>query len=241
MKSITINGSKREHVGKAAAKALRNAGKVPCVIYGGEKPLHFSADELSFSKLVYTSDAHTVVIAFEDGNKIDAVLQDIQFHPVSDKILHIDFFQLHEGKEINMIIPVKVQGAAPGVRDSGGLLYRNKRKLTIRALPKNLPDFLLADISTLNLNDSITVADLSEETFKILHPDDQVVCQVKMSRASMSIEEAVEDEELEEGEEGAEGAEGAKPGTEGSSDGEKPEGDSDGKKPEGGGEAKSEG
>lgn len=250
MKSITINGSKREHVGKAAAKALRNAGKVPCVIYGGEKPLHFSADELSFSKLVYTADAHTVVIAFEDGNKIDAVLQDIQFHPVSDKILHIDFFQLHEGKEINMIIPVKIQGAAPGVRDSGGLLYRNKRKLTIRALPKNLPDFLLADISTLNLNDSITVADLSKETFKILHPDDQVVCQVKMSRASMSIEEEVEDEELEEGEEGAEGAEGAKkPAAEGSSegkkpeegsDGKKPEGDSDGKKPEGT-EAKSKG
>ncbi len=244
MKSITINGSKREHVGKAAAKALRNAGKVPCVIYGGEEPLNFSADELSFSKLVYTADAHTVVISFEDGNKIDAVLQDIQFHPVSDKILHIDFFQLHEGKEINMTIPVKVQGTAPGVRDSGGLLYRNKRKLTIRALPKNLPDFLLADVSTLNLNDSITVADLSEETFKILHPDDQVVCQVKMSRASMSIEEDVEDEELEEGEEGAEGtegAEGAKPAAEGSSDGKKPEGDSDGKKPEGDGKAKSEG
>ena len=241
MKSITINGSKRERVGKAAAKALRNAGKVPCVIYGGEKSLHFSADELSFSKLVYTADAHTVVIIFEDGNKIDAVLQNIQFHPVSDKILHIDFFQLHEGKEINMIIPVKVQGTAPGVRDSGGLLYRNKRKLTIRALPKNLPDFLLADVSTLNLNDSITVDDLSEETFKILHPDDQVVCQVKMSRASMSIEEDVEDEELEEGEEGTEGAEGAKPAAEGSSDGKKPEGDSDDKKPEGGGEAKSEG
>ena len=211
MKSITINGSKREHVGKVASKALRNAGKVPCVIYGGEKPLHFSADELSFSKLIYTPDAHTVVVVLEDGNKIDAVLQDIQFHPVSDKILHIDFFQLHEGKEISMIIPVKVQGTAPGVRDSGGLLSRNKRKLTVRALPKNLPDFLLADVLTLNLNDSITVADLSEETFNILHPDSQVVCQVKMSRASMSIEEDTEDEELEEGAEGAEGAEGTKP------------------------------
>ena len=208
MKSITINGSKREHVGKVASKALRNAGKVPCVIYGGEKPLHFSADELSFSKLIYTPDAHTVVVVLEDGNKIDAVLQDIQFHPVSDKILHIDFFQLHEGKEISMIIPVKVQGTAPGVRDSGGLLSRNKRKLTVRALPKNLPDFLLADVSNLNLNDSITVADLSEETFNILHPDSQVVCQVKMSRASMSIEEDTEDEELEEG---AEGTEGTKP------------------------------
>ena len=211
MKSITINGSKREHVGKKASKALRNAGKVPCVIYGGESPIHFSAPEIAFSKLVYTADAHTVVISFENGDKIDAVIQDIQFHPVSDKIIHIDFFQLHEGKEISMVIPVKIQGTAPGVRDSGGLLSRNKRKLTVRALPKNLPDFLLADVSTLNLNDSITVADLSEDIFKILHPDTQVVCQVKMSRASMSIDDSSEDEELEEGAEGADGAEGDKP------------------------------
>ena len=202
MKSITINGSKRESVGKKSSKALRNAGKVPCVIYGGEKPIHFSATEISFSKLVYTADAHTVVIAFGDGEKIDAVLQDIQFHPVTDKILHIDFFQLHEGKEISMIIPVRVEGTAPGVRDSGGLLSRNKRKLTVRALPKNLPDFLLADVSNLNLNESITVTDLSDENFKILHPETQVVCQVKMSRASMSIEENVEDEEMEDGETG---------------------------------------
>ncbi|MDC0080487.1 50S ribosomal protein L25/general stress protein Ctc [Flavobacteriaceae bacterium] len=210
MKSITINGSKREHVGKVATKALRNAGKVPCVIYGGESPVHFSAEELAFSKLVYTADAHTVVVVLEDGTKIDAVMQDIQFHPVSDKILHVDFFQLHPGKEINMIIPVKVEGTAPGVKDQGGLLSRNKRKLTIRAIPKNLPDFLTADISKLKLNDSITVADLSEDTFKILHPDSQVVCQVKMSRASMSIDEDVEEEGEEgEGTEGSEGTEGA--------------------------------
>jgi large subunit ribosomal protein L25 len=217
MKSITINGSKREHVGKVATKALRNAGKVPCVKYGGENPIHFSADELSFSKLVYTGDAHTVVVVLDDGNKIDAVMQDIQFHPVNDKILHVDFFQLHEGKEITMIIPVRIEGTAPGVRDTGGLLSRNKRKLSVRALPKNLPDFLLADISTLNLNDSITVTDLSEETFTILHPENQVVCQVKMSRASMSIEET--DEELEEGAEGAEGTEGAEANAEGSKEG----------------------
>ena len=208
MKSITINGSKREHVGKVATKALRNAGKVPCVIYGGENPVHFSAEELAFSKLVYTADAHTVVVVLEDGTKIDAVMQDIQFHPVSDKILHVDFFQLHPGKEINMIIPVKVVGTAPGVKNQGGNLSRNKRKLTVRAIPKNLPDFLTADISELKLNDSITVADLSEDTFKILHPETQVVCQVKMSRASMSIEEDEDEDENEEGE-GAEGAEGA--------------------------------
>ena len=201
MKSITINGSKREHVGKVATKALRNAGKVPCVIYGGDSPIHFSAEELAFSKLVYTGNAHTVVIALEDGTKIDAVMQDIQFHPVSDKILHVDFFQLHPGKEINMIIPVRVEGTAPGVKDQGGLLSRNKRKLTVRGIPKNLPDFLTADISTLKLNDAITVADLSEDTFKILDPESQVVCQVKMSRASMSI--TTDEEELDEGEEGA--------------------------------------
>ena len=237
MKSITINGSKREHVGKKASKALRNAGKVPCVIYGGESPIHFSAPEIAFSKLVYTADAHTVVISFENGDKIEAVLQDIQFHPVSDKIIHIDFFQLHEGKEISMVIPVKIQGTAPGVRDSGGLLSRNKRKLTVRALPKNLPDFLLADVSTLNLNDSITVADLSEDIFKILHPDTQVVCQVKMSRASMSIDDSSEDEELEEGAEGADGAESDKSSDKPSSEEKKSDEKSDEKNSEAGKES----
>jgi large subunit ribosomal protein L25 len=108
-----------------------------------------------------------------------------------------------------MIIPVRFKGTAPGVRDAGGNLQKNKRKLSVRALPKNLPDFLLADVSTLNLNDSITVADLSDESFDILHPDSQVVCQVKMSRVSLSIEEEEGDEdELEEGDEGAKSSEG---------------------------------
>ena len=93
MKSITINGSKREIVGKSSTKALRNAGKVPCVVYGGEKPVHFSADEISFSKLVYTPDAHTVIISLDGKEEINAIIQDIQFHPVSEKILHVDFFQ----------------------------------------------------------------------------------------------------------------------------------------------------
>ena len=136
-----------------------------------------------------------------------------------------------------MVIPVKIQGTAPGVRDSGGLLSRNKRKLTVRALPKNLPDFLLADVSTLNLNDSITVADLSEDIFKILHPDTQVVCQVKMSRASMSIDDSSEDEELEEGAEGTDGAEGDKSSDKPSSDEKKSDEKSDEKNSEAGKES----
>ncbi|MFL2592509.1 MAG: 50S ribosomal protein L25/general stress protein Ctc [Flavobacteriaceae bacterium] len=203
MKSITINGSKREIVGKSSTKALRNAGKVPCVVYGGDKPIHFSADELSFSKLVYTPDAHTAVIELEDGNKIDAIIQDIQFHPVNEKILHIDFFQVFDDKEVKMIIPVKFEGNSPGVRLQGGILSKNKRKLFVKAVPKNLPDFIKADVSTLNLNDKITIEELKDENYSFIHPDNMVVCQVKMSRASMSLETETDEEEGEEGEEGS--------------------------------------
>ena len=210
MKSITINGSQRESVGKSSTKALRNAGKVPCVVYGGEKPVHFSADEISFSKLVYTPNAHTVIISLDGKEEINAVIQDIQFHPVSEKILHIDFFQLFENKEINMTIPVKFSGNAPGVRLEGGLLFKNKRKLYVKALPKNLPDFISVDISNLHLNDKVTIQDLLNENYVFVHPENMVVCQVKMSRASLSLTTAEEeDEEGEEGEEGVEGTEGA--------------------------------
>ena len=104
MKSITINGSQRESVGKSSTKALRNAGKVPCVVYGGEKPVHFSADEISFSKLVYTPNAHTVVISLDDKSEMNAVIQDIQFHPVTDEVLHIDFLRVFENKNVKIAI-----------------------------------------------------------------------------------------------------------------------------------------
>jgi len=205
MKSIKINGSKRESVGKSSTKVLRNAGKVPCVVYGGEKPVHFSADEISFSKLVYTPNAHMVAISFDGKSEINAIIQDIQFHPVSEKILHIDFLQLFESKEVTMTIPVKYEGNAPGVRNEGGILSKNKRKLSVRALPKDLPDYIKADISNLNLNDNITISDVSDDSFKFLHPDNMVVCQVKMSRASLSL--TTDEEGGEEGEESDEGSE----------------------------------
>lgn len=198
MKSITINGSKRESVGKVATKALRNAGRVPCVLYGGGEPLHFSAPELDFSKLVYTPNAHTVEITLEDGSKIAAIMQDIQFHPLTDRILHVDFYQLFDDKEVSMNIPVRIEGAAPGVLNSGGVLSRNKRKLRVKALPANLPDFIIADISKLELGNKLYTAELQSEDYTILHPDNTVVCQVRTSRASI-IEEEVETEATEEG------------------------------------------
>ncbi|MBD1261462.1 50S ribosomal protein L25/general stress protein Ctc [Maribacter polysiphoniae] len=196
MKSITIKGSERESVGKKATKALRNAGKVPCVVYGGEKPLHFSADELSFKKLVYTPNAHTAVIELDNGDKIDAVMQDIQFHPVTDKIIHIDFYQLFKDKEVTMDIPVRLQGNSPGVRNGGRLLFR-KRKLTIKALPDNLPDFFDVDISKLKIADNISVESLQSDKFSILHPDTTVVVQVKTARTAVTVDD--EDEVEEEG------------------------------------------
>ena len=220
MKSITINGSKRESVGKVATKALRNAGRVPCVLYGGGEPLHFSAPELDFSKLVYTPNAHTVEITLEDGSKIAAIMQDIQFHPLTDRILHVDFYQLFDDKEVSMNIPVRIEGAAPGVLNSGGVLRRNKRKLRVKALPANLPDYIIADISKLELGNKLYTAELQSEDYTILHPDNTVVCQVRTSRASI-IEEEVETEATEEGAEAPkEGAEAPKEGSDAPKEGD---------------------
>lgn len=183
MKSITIKGSERESVGKAATRTARNAGMVPCVLYGGDQPVHFTAEEMSFKNLVYTPNVHTVVIDL-NGATYNAILQDIQFHPVSDKILHIDFYQLHDDKEITMEVPVKITGTSPGVL-GGGVLRLNQRKLKVRALPANLPDFVEADITELEMGNKLYVTKVAVDNFKILNPENTVVAQVRISRAAM--------------------------------------------------------
>ena len=184
MKSITIKGSERESVGKVATKALRNAGAIPCVLYGGDQPVHFSAEEKAFKNLIYTPNAHTVVIDLGNGKSFNAILQDIQVHPVSDKILHIDFFQLFDNKEITMEVPVKIVGTSKGVL-AGGVLRLNTRKLKVKALPSNLPDFVEADITPLEMGNKLYVTKLVSDKYKLMHPDNTVVCQVRISRAAM--------------------------------------------------------
>ncbi|MEM0576560.1 50S ribosomal protein L25/general stress protein Ctc [Flavobacterium polysaccharolyticum] len=184
MKSITIKGSERESVGKVSTKALRNAGLVPCVLYGGNQAVHFSAEVIAFKNLVYTPNAHTVVIELGNGKTFNAVLQDIQVHPVSDKILHIDFFQIHEDKEITIEVPVKIIGNSKGVM-AGGDLRMNNRKLKVKALPKNLPDYVEADITPLDMGNKLYVTKVPTPNFKIMHPENTVICQVKISRAAM--------------------------------------------------------
>jgi large subunit ribosomal protein L25 len=197
MKSITIKGQVRESVGKKATKALRNAEQVPCVVYGGKEAIHFAAPAKSFKHIVYTADALTATIELEGQDTITAVLQDIQFHPVTDAILHIDFYQLFDDKEVTMEIPVKLVGNSRGVLN-GGSLRHNLRKLKIKALPANLPDLLNADITRLKIGDKLYVTELASEDYTILHPDNSVVAQVKMSRnASTSADDDEEEEEEE--------------------------------------------
>ena len=187
MKSITIKGSKRESVGKVATKALRNAGMVPCVIYGGGKLVHFSAAELAFAKLVYTPKVFTATIVV-DGEKIPTILKDIQFHPVTDKIIHADFYQLFDDKEITMRTPVNLIGTSPGVLNGGSLRFTN-RKLKVRALPANLPDFVNADISTLKIGNKLTVESLKTEGYTFMQSDNTVVVQVRTSRNAIAEDE----------------------------------------------------
>jgi len=195
MKSITINGSQRESVGKVATKALRNAGKVPCVLYGGDKPVHFSADEKAFKNLVFTPNVYTASIEL-DGQAFSAILQDIQFHPVSDRILHIDFYQLHDDKEVTMNIPVKLSGTSPGVLNGGSLRFTN-RKLRVKAVPANLPDVIEANISKLKIGSKLYITELFNDNYTFMHPDNTVVAQVRTSRNAMATESEEEEETAE--------------------------------------------
>ena len=174
---------------------------VPCVVYGGDEPIHFQAPELAFNKLVYTPDVHTVVVSLEDGTKVNAILQDIQFHPVTDRILHIDFYQIFDDKEVMMEIPVHIVGNSRGVRN-GGVLRIVSRKLRVKAVPANLPDFIEADITDMKIGAKMYVTAVKNEAYSILHTDNTVICQIRTSRTAV----ADADDDDEEGEDGAEAA-----------------------------------
>ena len=184
MKSITIKGQKRENVGKASTRELRNAEQVPCVVYGSKEPIHFATLETEFKGLVYTPEAHTVVIEL-GSEKIEAVLQDIQFHPVTDKILHADFYQLDAKKPVIIEIPVHLnKGKSKGLM-AGGTLQFNLRKLKVKAIPANLPDEIVVDLTNVEIGGKVYVAALKTDKYEFLHPDNAVIAAIKMSRAAM--------------------------------------------------------
>ena len=217
METIEIIGYNRANLGKKNSKKLREEGNVPCVVYGGNEQIHFHSPMILFRDLVYTPGANFVKLNIE-GIEKDAILQEIQFHPVSEVILHADFLELQENKKIRMDIPVKIIGDSPGVQQGGKILIRI-RKLSLMAYPKNMPSFVEVDISELQLGKSVSVETLLNDQYEILNSPLVSVVSVNVPRVKIEVEE--EDEEGEEGEEGAEGAEGAETKEGSSAEGEK--------------------
>lgn len=189
MKTIEIKGSFRTELGKKGSKQIRKAGGVPCVIYGKEKNIHFYADELSFKNLVYTHEAHLVKLILDD-KEFNAVLKDIQFHPVTDRIQHVDFIHIFEDKPVIIGIPVTVTGTSAGVL-AGGKLIIKKRNLKVKGLPKDLPEFLQIDITELKIHDSVKVGDLAFDKIELLDPKKDMVVGVATSRVAQKSEEEV--------------------------------------------------
>jgi large subunit ribosomal protein L25 len=187
MKSFAISGSRRENVGKRDAKELRYEGKVPAVLYGGDNQIHFAVSAADLKGLVYTPDVHFVDIDVE-GTKAQAVLQDIQFHPLTELILHVDFLRINESKPFVMEIPVKLTGTSPGVK-MGGKLIQKLRKLRVKAFAKDMPQYVEVGIEVLELGKSVRVGDLSFDKFQVINNADDTIVSVVMSRALKQAEQ----------------------------------------------------
>ena len=182
MQIFELKGELRSDLGKKATNALRAEGKVPCVLYGGQENVHFAVAEKDLQKLLYTPIVYIVKVNVGD-QCYEAVMREIQFHPVTDRVLHIDFYQIFKNKPVVMEIPVKLQGFAEGVQ-SGGKLSLVVRKLKVKALPANLPGELVLDVTSLGLGKSIKVKDLSYDDFEIVNAREVVVAQIKLTRAA---------------------------------------------------------
>ena len=195
MKSIEIKGELRKSTGKKDSKRLRKEEKVPCVLYGGEKNIHFAVVEKDLKKLVFTPHVYLVDLDIE-GKKHKAIVQDVQFHPVTDRVIHIDFYEIFEDKKVTVSIPVELQGLAEGVK-AGGKLQILNRKLKVRAYYKDLPDTLKVNVEHVGLGKNIKVGDVSFDNLELLNADNMVIATVKLTRAAKGAMIAAQKEEEE--------------------------------------------
>lgn len=187
MKTLTIKASERKDLGKKGAAKIRKEGNVLGVIYGGAENVHFYAEEKQFKNLVYTPDVFKTTIEV-GGNKYDAVMKDLQFHPVTDKILHVDFISLKEDAPVTIDLPVKLQGTSIGVR-AGGKLAQRHRTLKVRGLAKHFPEAININIESLKIGDGVKVSTLSFEGVTILDAPNDYVVSVQTSRKATAEEE----------------------------------------------------
>ena len=190
MKSIEIKGSLRADLGKKASKTVRKQGSVPCVIYGGKENVNFFVETPALKPLVYSPNVYLVNIDV-DGKVYTAIMKELQFHPVSDEILHIDFVQISDSKIVTMNIPIHVVGNSVGVK-KGGRLSLVKRSLKIKALPKNLPDVLDVNVETLDVGQSVKVGDLNFPNLTVMNNSREPIVSILSSRTTAKV--AAEDE-----------------------------------------------
>jgi large subunit ribosomal protein L25 len=192
MKTIEINGTFRKGLGKKNSKELRKTNNVPCVIYGGKENLHFYTHENNFKNLIYTPEAHLVNLKIE-GKEYTAVLKETQFHPVSDKIIHVDFTEVAKDKPVTIGIPIRVSGDSVGIK-AGGKLRIRRRSLLVKGFANDLPEFLPIDITELQIHQSIKVGDLSFDKIELLDPKKSMVLAVATSRVAQKTPEELEAE-----------------------------------------------
>jgi len=204
MRTVEIIGFKRANLGKSESSKLRKEGNIPGVLYGGKEQIHFYAPAIQFRPVLYTPDSCFIKLNIE-GQEFEAIVQESQWHPVSEMLLHVDLLELFRGTPIKMDIPVKALGTAAGVKNGGTLIMKN-RKLSVKALPKDMPEVIEIDVTDLKIGKSIKVGELPSENFKFLTSPLVTVVNVAIPRALRG--KTAEELEAEEAEE-AEGAEAA--------------------------------
>lgn len=192
MKTVSLSGALRAHVGKKDAKKHRREGNVPCVLYGGKEQIHFAVNEFEFGKLIFTPEVNLVNLTI-DGKETLAILQDVQYHPVTDKVLHADFLVVHNEKPITVSLPIKTTGVSPGVL-AGGKLVKKMRKLVVKGLVNDVPEIINIDISKLGIGGSIKVKDLAIDGLAFLDVPSSVVVSIKTARTLAAEEEKEEHE-----------------------------------------------
>ncbi|MCX6234882.1 MAG: 50S ribosomal protein L25/general stress protein Ctc [Bacteroidetes bacterium] len=187
MKTISMSGSQRENVGKKDARMHRREGKVPCVLYGGKEQIKFAVEEKAFKKVLFTPEVFQIRLNI-DNQEHDAILQDVQYHPVTDVVMHADFLELVPGRPVIVALPFKTKGTSEGVLQ-GGKLHKKKRKIRVKGLVEHLPDYIELDITPLKIGDSIKVGDIHIEHLEMLDSARDVVVNVKVTRVVAPVVE----------------------------------------------------
>ncbi|MEX2232553.1 MAG: 50S ribosomal protein L25/general stress protein Ctc [Cyclobacteriaceae bacterium] len=188
MKTVEIIGYRRANLGKTGSQKLRDEGLVPCVLYGGDEQIHFYSPMILFREVVYTNEAHFVHLNIE-GEESQSILQEVQFHPVSEIILHADFLRISEDRKVKMSIPIRLVGEAPGVA-KGGALVRKRAALKVYGYPKDMPDHIDVDVTTLDFHHAIKVSDMTLENLEFMDPKHASIAVVEVPRAAKLLEEA---------------------------------------------------